>query len=120
LITTDSPFTFRSFLKQRSRWISKVKVYTDSYTIMLGISAFLAILLQIGLLIACFIRPVLIGVLLSVLVLKSIPDFLILRNTTERYGKKELMRWFLPSLLIYPFYVISILIYTLISREKGS
>jgi len=120
VITTESPITFKSFLKQRSRWISKGKVYTDIYTIILGISTFLAIMVHIGFLIAWIIRPSLIWVLLSVIVLKSIPDLLILLNTTKRYGKKELMRWFLPSQLIYSFYVISILIYTLISREKGS
>ena len=40
-------------------------------------------------------------------VLKSIPDFLVLSNTTERYGKKNLMRWFLPSQVVYPFYVLA-------------
>jgi hypothetical protein len=28
------------------------------------------------------------------------------------------MKWFLPSQLIYPFYVLSVLFYSLISKEK--
>ena len=118
VITTESPFTFKSFLKQRSRWISKGKAYSDIYTIILGISTFLAVMVHIGFLIAWIIRPSLIWVLLSVIVLKSIPDFLILLNTTERYGKNELMRWFLPSQLIYPFYVLAVIFYSLIFRNK--
>jgi hypothetical protein len=43
-----------------------------------------------------------------VFLLKSVPDFLILRNTTRRYGREPLMKWFLPSQIIYPFYVFSV------------
>jgi cellulose synthase/poly-beta-1,6-N-acetylglucosamine synthase-like glycosyltransferase len=120
LITTESPFTFRSFLKQRNRWISKGKAYTDIYTIILGIFTFLAIAVQTGFLIASVVHPSLIWVLICVVVLKSIPDLLILRNTTERFGKKELMRWFFLSQLIYPFYVLAVIFYSLIFREKVS
>jgi poly-beta-1,6-N-acetyl-D-glucosamine synthase len=120
MITTESPITLRPFLKQRSRWLAKGRVYKDRYTIIVGISTFLAVLLQIGFIIAWLITPALIWVLLSLIVLKSIPDLLILVNTTKRYHKRKLMWWFLPSQLLYPFYVISVLIYPLISREKGS
>jgi cellulose synthase/poly-beta-1,6-N-acetylglucosamine synthase-like glycosyltransferase len=118
MITTESPLTIRSFLKQRSRWLSKGKDYKDCYTIILGICTFLAILLQTGYLLSLIIWPSLIWTLLSVFVLKSIPDLLILHNTTERYSKRKLMWWFLPSQLIYPFYVLAVLIFPLISREK--
>jgi poly-beta-1,6-N-acetyl-D-glucosamine synthase len=114
LITTDSPLTLGSFLKQRSRWLSKGKVYKDRYTIILGISIFLAILLQIGFIFAWLIIPDFIWVLLSLIVMKSIPDLLILMNTTRRYGKRKLMWWFLPSQLIYPFYILSVVFYSLI------
>jgi hypothetical protein len=39
-------------------------------------------------------------------VLKSIPDFLILENTTRRYGSRRLLLWFLPSQLVYPYYIL--------------
>lgn len=118
MITTDSPLTVRSFLKQRSRWLSKGKDYKDIYTIILGISTFLAVLSEIGLIIGCLISPVLIWVLLSIIILKSIPDLFILINTTKRYGNRKLLWWFLPSQLIYPFYVLAVLFYSLIFRQK--
>jgi hypothetical protein len=108
MVTTNSTSTYRSFLKQRSRWISKGKAYKDRYTIVLEISYFIAWL----------IYPDLIWVFLSIIILKSIPDCLILLNTSRRYGKRNLMKWFLPSQLIYPFYVLSVVFYSLIFRNK--
>ena len=118
MITTESPITLSSFVKQRSRWLAKGRVFKDRYTIILGISTFLAVLLQIGFIIACLITPALIWVLLSLIVLKSIPDLLILMNTTKRYDKRKLMWWFLPCQLIYPFYVLTVFCYSLIFRNK--
>lgn len=119
LVTTKSASTYRSFLKQRSRWISKGKIYKDRYTIVLGIVTFVAVVLQVSYFIAWLIYPDLIWVFLSVLILKSIPDFLILLNTSQRYCKRDCMKWFLPSQLIYPIYVLSVLFYSLISKEKS-
>jgi biofilm PGA synthesis N-glycosyltransferase PgaC len=118
LVTTESSSTFRSFLKQRRRWISKWKVYRDRYTICLGIVTFTAILLQLSYLIAGLIYPVLTGVFLAILILKSVPDFLILLNTSGRYNKRHLLRWFLPAQLIYPFYILCVVFYSLIFRHK--
>jgi biofilm PGA synthesis N-glycosyltransferase PgaC len=118
IVTTESSSSFRSFLKQRSRWISKGKVYKDRYTIVLGIVTFVGVILQVSYLLFSLIYPALIWVFLSVVVLKSIPDFLILMNTSGRYGKRKLLRWFIPAQLIYPFYVLSVVIYSLTFRNK--
>jgi cellulose synthase/poly-beta-1,6-N-acetylglucosamine synthase-like glycosyltransferase len=118
IVTTESSSSLSSFLNQRRRWISKGKAYKDMFTIVLGIVTFVAVVLQISYLILSLIYPDLIWVFLSVVVLKSFPDFLILRNTSERYGRKRLMRWFLPAQLLYPFYVLYVVIYSLTFREK--
>ncbi len=107
------------FLKQRSRWISKGRVYTDRATIVLGLATFIIIALQLSSLLASLFFQVMLPVFLLTLILKSIPDFLILRNVCRRYGKMKLMRWFLPSQLVYPFYVSLVIIYTLIIALKG-
>jgi poly-beta-1,6-N-acetyl-D-glucosamine synthase len=118
MVTTASSATFSSFLKQRSRWISKGKAYKDRETINLGIVTFIATCLQISYLVAGLINTTLIWVFLFVIILKSIPDFLILLNTSGRYSKRKLMWWFLPGQLIYPFYVLSVVFYSLIFRNK--
>ncbi|HEX7492625.1 MAG TPA: glycosyltransferase [Bacteroidales bacterium] len=119
LVITESSSTFLSFLKQRRRWISKAKVYRDRYSIILGIITFAAISLQLSYFIAALIYPVLTGVFLAILILKSVPDFLILLNTSDRYNKRSLMRWFLPAQLIYPFYILSVVLYSLIRNPKS-
>jgi poly-beta-1,6-N-acetyl-D-glucosamine synthase len=118
-ITTESPLTLGSFLKQRSRWLSKGKVYTDRDTIVLGIITFIAVFLQIIYLAGSFIYPQLFIVFVAILFLKSVPDFLILSNTCRRYGKRKQIQWFLPVQLLYPFYVLSVVFYPLIFGNQS-
>jgi cellulose synthase/poly-beta-1,6-N-acetylglucosamine synthase-like glycosyltransferase len=106
LIQTRSSGTFRSFILQRGRWASKALSYRDLYTTFLGIVTFVTISIQTVLLIASFIDLNYFGCFLFFLAIKSIPDFLLLYNTTERYGKLNLLKWFLPTQIVYPIYVL--------------
>jgi biofilm PGA synthesis N-glycosyltransferase PgaC len=116
VVTTVAPETINLFLKQRARWISKAGSYSDRFTRVLAIVTFVTILLQMFLLIAGIFNPVFLLIFLAALALKSAPDFLILLNTTSRYGKSKLMRWFLPSQIIYPFYMFTVSVYSLMFR----
>jgi glycosyltransferase involved in cell wall biosynthesis len=118
MVTTAFSPTLRSFLKQRSRWVSKGKAYNDRDTIILAVVTLIAVILQISYLAALFTNPSLIWNFLSILILKSIPDFFILVNTSKRYNRRELMRWFLPVQLAYPFYILCVVIYSLISNSN--
>jgi glycosyltransferase involved in cell wall biosynthesis len=118
VVTAASSPTVGSFLKQRRRWISKGKTYNDRFTILLGIVTFVTIILQVSVLGAGFINPSFIAVFITIFLLKSVPDFLILLNTSGRYGKRELMNWFLPTQIVYPFYVLYVVFYSLISLKK--
>jgi glycosyltransferase involved in cell wall biosynthesis len=118
MVTTSLSSTISSFLKQRRRWISKGKAYTDGFTILIGIVTFITILTQVSVLVAGIFYPKFLWVFLAIFLLKSVPDFLILRNTAKRYVKSELMNWFIPSQILYPFYVLSVVCYSLISNPK--
>jgi glycosyltransferase involved in cell wall biosynthesis len=118
LVTSETSKTLSSFLQQRARWISKTGSYNDRYTQILAIVTFVTILLELFILISVFFNPVFLIVLLAVFLLKSLPDFLILRNTAIRYKKKNLLWFFLPAQLVYPLYVILVLIYYLRKRSK--
>ena len=118
LVTTRGSSSLGSLLKQRSRWISKSTVYTDLSAIFLALAVFVTVILQIFYFVVMFIFPESAIVFLTVFVLKSLPDLLILKNTLERYNNRPLLRWFLPAQLIYPFYVVGVLFYSLIFREK--
>ncbi len=108
IVSTNGSSGILSFLKQRARWISKAKYYRDSSTIILSVVTFVTNLLLLVLFIGSFYNVMLFKVLIGGLVLKSVPDFLILSDTSRRYGNKQIMRWFLPSQIIYPFYVITV------------
>jgi cellulose synthase/poly-beta-1,6-N-acetylglucosamine synthase-like glycosyltransferase len=118
LITSASSPTVGTFLKQRSRWISKGKAYSDQSTIILATITFLTFLAELSTFIAGFFDHAFIPVFLTIFLFKSIPDFLILNNASKRYARKKLMIWFLPAQIIYPFYVMSVVCYSLISNPK--
>jgi hypothetical protein len=99
-----------SYVRQRKRWISKGRAFSDRFTVFLAIITFVTILAELSALIAAvFIREFL-WVFAAIVAIKSVPDFLILYNTTGRYGKRPLMKWFLPSQLVYPFFIIAVLL----------
>jgi glycosyltransferase involved in cell wall biosynthesis len=120
IVATLTSATIGSFIRQRARWISKAGSYTDSGTKVIAIVTLITILLQVSLLIAGIFDPIFLPVFLAVFLLKSIPDYMILKNTTARYGKKNLMRWFFFSQFIYPFYVVTVLFSCLLQPKAES
>jgi len=111
IVTTRLSDTLFSFFRQRARWISKSGSYNDIFTVVLAIVTFVTISVQILLLVGGIFLHELLLVFGVYSILKSFPDFLILFNTSERYGKKDLMKWFLPSQLVYPFYVLAVVLF---------
>ncbi len=118
VVTTASSSTLWSYLSQRKRWISKAGVYDDSLTIMTGIIVFVAAMLQLAVLVSLFFNSDFIALFAVVFLLKSIPDYLILKNTSARYGKEFLMPWFIPAQLIYPVYVLCVVLRGLIPQKE--
>lgn len=108
MVTTRRETSVKGFLRQRSRWLSKARAYDDIFTVITGIATFTSVLFQaVTFVAACFNHTFIYIYALSV-VLKSVPDWFILHNVTQRYGRQPLMKWFLPSQVIYPFYVIAV------------
>lgn len=118
MITTTGTGDLYSFLFQRARWISKTSAYKDRFTLSLAIVTIVTIILQVSLLIAAILNLNFLLVYLAALFLKSIPDFFILNNTSGRYGRKSLMRWILPSEILYPFYILAVIIFCIRYRDK--
>ena len=119
LVTTKTSHSPGSFLAQRARWISKAGCYSDSSTSLLAIVTLAAVLLQISALITGIFDQKFLILFAAVFTLKSVPDYLILKNTTTRYKNEMLMKWFFISQFIYPFYVLAVLS-AYISGKDGS
>lgn len=107
-----------SFIRQRARWISKTGYYSDTSSKVLAIVTFVTILIQLAILASCIFSPEMFLIFAAFVVLKSVPDFLILHNTASRYDKRSLLLWFLPSQLIYPFYVFAIVLFAFFTKRK--
>ncbi len=107
-VTASSQPDISSFILQRRRWISKWRLYDDRMTIITGAFTFCAALVPLFLLAASVASASFLLPLLAFLFLKSVPDYLIISNTARRYGRSSLLRWFIPSQLVYPFYVMAV------------
>jgi len=110
MVTAAPSQSVLSFLRQRRRWLAKAGAYTDRFTILLGTATLLAVLPELFYLVAGLFNQVFLKILIPVFLLKSIPDFMILLNTSGRYGKKNLMSCFPAARIVYPFYVLSVII----------
>ncbi len=117
-VVTPSETSLKSFLIQRTRWISKAGSYNDSYTTILAIITMLTVLFQVSMLILGFFNMIFLLVFLTAFIIKSIPDFLILGNRALRYKKKNLLWFLLPGELIYPFYVTVLIVCYLFTRSS--
>lgn len=106
IVNTCVLTTLESFSLQRNRWISKGKSFSDPYTIFLAIVTFVTITTQISLLVAGIFNTLYFKVFIAVYIIKAITDYLIIRNTAERYGNMKIIDWLIPAQIIYPFYVI--------------
>jgi len=114
IVITSGSSSLREYFNQRKRWLSKSSAYSDTNSILLGIVTFVTILIQISLMIAACLNQIFIPVFLVFFLMKSVPDYLILRNTAYRYERKYLIKWFLPAQIIYAFYVIAVTGYSVL------
>jgi Glycosyltransferases, probably involved in cell wall biogenesis len=117
-VSTNTSETLSAFLRQRARWISKAGAYKDTFTRVLGIVTFVTIFLQLSLLGAGIFNPVYLWVFLAAFLIKSSVDYLIVMNTATRYCKKQLIKWFPLSGVIYPFYIFLVVISYFVPAEK--
>lgn len=118
LVTASASTGIKEFIMQRKRWISKGRAYSDRYTILLAIVTFVTNFQLLSLMIACMFNQEFFLALIAAFMLKAFPDFLILLNTSLRYKRKSLMKWFLPAEVIYPLYVLVVTFYYLFSSGK--
>lgn len=97
IVRTQAAPTYAAFFRQRIRWGSK-NTASDDWTLKL----MLAWVLFTSLWLVAF---VLTKFWLVVLVLKMIGDFILLREASRYFGRKDLMKSFLPSFFMHTLYI---------------
>lgn len=96
---------WRSYFSQRVRWSSKSMLYRDWKLIYSSIIVFMVNLILLLSVILSFFDTDFIAIFLSALIIKSIPDFLFLRSFLKFSGQSGLLNFFLPSQIIYIFFI---------------
>lgn len=119
IATSGTSLSLKSFMIQRARWLSKAGAYKDLATKGLAIVTIIAVFVQLSSLIAGIIETNYLVLFATVFLLKSVPDYLTLWNTTTRYRKRSLMKWFPVAQFIYPFYVLAVIAF-LLSGKGGN
>lgn len=105
IVKTKTCKTIKDFFKQRRRWVSKTKSYTNWKIIITALIVFFFNISIISLLISAFFIPALWSLYVLLTLLKFFIDFPLLKNITNFMNQSNLMKWALPLEFIYPFYV---------------
>lgn len=105
IVYTQAKKTIKSFWEQRKRWVSKSKHYTNGYVILISLLVYLNNFVPLISLFLCILSPKFIFVFMLSFSLKSVVDYLFLRNVCNFFRKNHLMHLFLAVQLSYLMYV---------------
>ena len=107
IVYTKPQKSLKSFIHQRIRWTSKVYAYRDIPQILVGLVVVLANFSIIGFLVITLFSKQFFLLFLIAVVIKSIPEFLLLYAGLKLFNSRKLLWYFFPLLIIYPFYIVS-------------
>jgi cellulose synthase/poly-beta-1,6-N-acetylglucosamine synthase-like glycosyltransferase len=118
LVFTQPCLSVGDFVRQRSRWVSKSRSYTDK-----------EVLITAGLVLSISVLPLLLGIVslfihgvwilaLSVWATKTIIDALFLSMVSPFFSALQLLRLIMLLAVIYPFYLIGITLAGLLGHVK--
>jgi len=106
IVKTETKPNLRSFFRQRRRWASKTKAYTNWKIIVTALIVLMFNLSIVFFFVAGFFMPVFWVFFVLYVILKTLIDFPILKRITHFMKQHKLLRWMFPLECIYPFYVV--------------
>lgn len=118
LVQTYPARGLRAFFKQRIRWASKTKGYKDNLSAVAATAVFSFNLFITATFFAGFCYPELFLLFAGVILLKSLIDLPLMWGVTGFNHQRQLMYWYLPFQVIYPFYVVVAGGLSLIPRKR--
>ena len=106
IVKTKTCRTIKEFFRQRRRWVSKSKSYTNSKIILTALVVLFFNLSIVSLFLSAFFIPALWSLYILLTLLKFFIDFPILKNITNFMNQGKILKWTLPLEFIYPFYAV--------------
>lgn len=108
---TKAESTLQEFLQQRKRWASKSKKYSDTDIILVSLVVFSFNMIIAAIFVWSIVHPIFFLLFFALLILKSIADWFLLNSFALFFNKKNMLKYFLQTQLIYPFYIVFMAIY---------
>ena len=106
IVKTSTMPDLKAFFRQRKRWASKTKAYTNWKIIATALIVLLFNLSIVFFFVAGFFMPVFWVFFVLYVIMKTLIDFPILKRITHFMKQHKLLRWMFPLEFIYPFYVV--------------
>ena len=106
IVKTETKPNLKSFFRQRSRWASKTKAYTNWKIIATALIVLMFNLSIVFFFLAGFFMKVFWIFFVLYVILKTLIDFPILKRITHFMQQQKLLRWMFPLEFVYPFYVV--------------
>lgn len=106
IVKTATMPNLKAFFRQRTRWTSKTKAYTNWKIIATALTVFLFNLSIVFFFVAGFFMPVFWAFYVLYVIMKTLIDYPIIRRISAFMKQKKLKFWTLPLEFIYPLYVV--------------
>ena len=106
IVKTSTMPDLKSFFRQRKRWASKTKAYTNWKIIATALIVLMFNLSIVFFFASGFFMPVFWVFFVLYVILKTLIDLPILHRITHFMKQHKLLRWMFPLEFIYPFYVV--------------
>ena len=106
IVKTATMPNLKAFFRQRTRWTSKTKAYTNWKIIATALIVFMFNLSIVFFFVAGFFMRFFWVFYVLYVILKAFIDFPILRRITTFMKQRSLLWWMFPLEFIYPFYVV--------------
>lgn len=106
IVKTATMPNLKAFFRQRTRWTSKTKAYTNWKIIATALTVFVFNLSIVFFFVAGFFMPVFWAFYVLYVIMKTLIDYPIIRRISAFMKQKKLKFWTLPLEFIYPFYVV--------------
>ena len=117
-VETFAAKNFNEFMRQRQRWASKSRSYSDKQTIFAALLVFMINFLIISAAVCAFFSTIIFKIFLFAFFLKMLIDSILLIPFLIFTNQKKLIK-FIPILSIfYPFYIVFTAIYGIFGKIK--
>ncbi len=110
-VLTPPEKSWKALWQQRLRWVSKSGSYRDGFVLFVSFVVFFQNLLLLALVPFGFIWSVYGIWWLSIVLLKALVDFVLLRDVCRFYKQSALLKYYPLIFLMYPFFIVGTAIF---------